>query len=286
MTGVASAAVEAQHGIASGQHLGLAFDLRWAAATHTGLIRKTNQDCYRIMGAVFVVCDGMGGHRGGEIASAVAADVVVSVGADGPLRHSDLDRSVSMANEAVLAAAAGQPDLMGMGSTLVAVAPCRVGDSFVIAGTNVGDSRVYLHEGGKTVQLSHDQSVVQELIDQGSITAEEALKHKQRSVLTHVLGMEESPEAVSWRVSPRIGQRFLLCTDGIHRSVDAKKLAAELTVGTPRTATERLVEAAFTHGAPDNLALIIIDVAPNGCDLGDEHNDSTIERKDTMEATT
>lgn len=286
MTGVAAPVVEAHRGVVRGEDLGIAFDLRWAATTHTGRVRKVNQDCYRILGPVFVVCDGMGGHLGGETASAVAADVVVALGVAGKPSESELDQSVAIANDAVLAVAADQPSLTGMGTTIVALAPCEIGGSIVIAGMNVGDSRVYLYENGNTVQLSHDQSVVQELIDRGSITVEEALRHKQRSVLTHVLGMEESPEAVSWRVPPRVGQRFLLCTDGIHRSVDASKLSTELATGSPRTAAERLVAAAFDRGAPDNLALIIVDVVPADSDSGDERTDSTIERLDRMEATT
>lgn len=238
----------------SGMHL------RWSAATHQGLRRNSNQDCFRILGPVFVVCDGMGGQNGGETASAVAADVIVATGAEPQLALTDLEQSIAAANKAVLAVSSEQPELQGLGTTVVALMILQADNTEWIVGCNVGDSRAYVAQAGVVKQLSYDHSVVQELLDQGSITPEQAPSHKQRSVLTSVVGMAETPEPYCWRIHPQPGMRFMLCTDGIHRTIGNDSVAELLKVGTPMDAVSNLCGESLAQGAPDNLALIVIDV--------------------------
>ena len=161
---------------------------------------------------VFVVADGMGGHRGGEVASAVATTEVID-GFTGPDRAS-LVRAVRQANRAVLERAAFDPDLAGMGTTLCALAVVDgsggQGGPDALAVVNIGDSRVYRLDLDELVRVSDDHSLVADLVRAGELTSEEAAVHPQRNILTRALGIEVDPTIDSWEFPPACGDRFLL----------------------------------------------------------------------------
>lgn len=276
--GAPTGSVELEHGLVSDQRCGRDTRLIWAATTHPGLRRDANQDCYRIRRSLFVVCDGMGGHKGGEIASSVAAEAMAACGDGEWATEAGLTRAVGAANSAVLAVAAERPELRGLGTTVVCVALCVVDEAVQLVGLNVGDSRAYVLGEGALTQLSRDHSVVQELIDTGSLTREAALTHKDRSVLTQAIGMPEPSTPVVWRRRPRSGMRLLLSTDGIHRVIDQSRIRDELGMGSPARAAKALAVAALEAGAPDNMALIVIDVESAASGVTGDQADRTVER--------
>lgn len=253
-----------------------ALRLSWAAGTHRGLVRSVNQDCYRVLGPVFVVCDGMGGHEGGEVASAMVADAVALSGLDGAPTWQALAQSVVDANSAVIAVAGERPELADMGTTLALLAVTD-SESPELACLNIGDSRVYVVEDGVLRQVSHDHSVVQELLDEGAVTQEQARTHAERNVLTRVVGMRPAPDPhVRW-MAPRSGLRFLLCSDGIFRGGACEALGRNLSIGDPMEAVRSLAETALALGGQDNLVALVVDVEVART-VGAGATDTTVER--------
>ena len=182
--------------------------LEAGSASHVGRIREVNQDYVASTDEVFVVADGMGGHRGGEVASAVATTEVID-GFTGPDRAS-LVRAVRQANRAVLERAAFDPDLAGMGTTLCALAVVDgsggQGGPDALAVVNIGDSRVYRLDLDELVRVSDDHSLVADLVRAGELTSEEAAVHPQRNILTRALGIEVDPTIDSWEFPPARGE--------------------------------------------------------------------------------
>ena len=233
------------------------------AATDVGMVRTENQDHLLIQPRLWLVADGMGGHRGGEVASLVASEVVASGVADlGPQR---LDDAVRRANGAVIDRALGDPDLAGMGTTLTALAAVSGadGDAEVLVLVNVGDSRTYrLAAGASAVeQLTTDHSLVAEWEREGRITAEQAATHPHRNVITRALGIDEDVEVDRWELAPTVGDRYLLCSDGLTNELDDDAIAAVL-VGTadPQVAADELVAQANVAGGRDNVTVVVVDV--------------------------
>lgn len=233
------------------------------AATDVGMVRTENQDHLLVQPRLWLVADGMGGHRGGEVASLVASEVVASGVADlGPQR---LDDAVRRANGAVIDRALGDPDLAGMGTTLTALAAVSGadGDAEVLVLVNVGDSRTYrLAAGASAVeQLTTDHSLVAEWEREGRITAEQAATHPHRNVITRALGIDEDVEVDRWELAPTVGDRYLLCSDGLTNELDDDAIAAVL-VGTadPQVAADELVARANAAGGRDNVTVVVVDV--------------------------
>lgn len=240
---------------------GGSLELSWAAATHEGLVRESNQDAFRTSSGVFLVCDGMGGHRGGERASRAAADIVLRAwDADAPPDVQSVVDSVGLANTELLREADGDSSLAGMGTTLVGLGVVLQGGRPMLLAVNVGDSRLYVRASGTVRQVSHDHSVVQELIDAGQITPEESRTHVERHVVTRVLGSDPWPEPDVWLLAPTPGTRYLLCTDGVHGELTADDLTAALAQPQPSDAVASLVAAALTAGGRDNLTAVVVDV--------------------------
>jgi protein phosphatase len=247
--------------------------LRWAALTHEGLVRASNQDTFGVAGGVFVVCDGMGGHMGGGRASEIAAGVVTEVSRYGAPTIQSLVATVEAANIAILDESRTDPDLDGMGTTLVALSLAENGGSPTWVALNVGDSRLYVADDEGPRQLSVDHSVVQELIDGGSIAADEVAGHPERHVVTRALGSELAPAADVWLMPPVAGAHFLLTTDGAHGDVDEADLIAALTNDDPVASCDALLRAALATGGRDNitaLCVVVDDVVPDAADAIDE----------------
>ena len=237
---------------------------RVGARTDVGRVRSGNEDSFMVEEPLFAVADGMGGHQGGEVASNLALETLAPVAAGG-----DLPETVRKANREVFRKASEDPNLSGMGTTLTAI--LADGDEFRVA--HIGDSRLYLLRDGELQRLTTDHTVVERLVTEGRLTAEEAEMHPQRSILTKALGVDEEIEPDDDRVSVRPGDRLLLCSDGLTGMVGEPDIQSLLASNTePQAAADALVEAANQAGGQDNITSVVIDVieedaAPTGAVL-------------------
>jgi protein phosphatase len=239
--------------------------LVWGAASDVGRIRQQNEDSYIADPRLFVVADGMGGHNAGEVASAIAVRTMLDAAGDGFTDHDTFVAAVRAANAAIHDAADGLSEQRGMGTTLTAVAPLRLaaGEPPALSITNVGDSRTYVFRDGELRQLSVDHSYVQELLSEGLVTAEEARVHPRRNIVTRALGIDGSVSPDAWVIPLVVGDRFLLCSDGLVDEVTDADIAAVLrTVADPNRAASELVAAANRNGGRDNVTVIVVDVHP------------------------
>jgi len=234
---------------------------RAAAVSHTGKIRSNNQDSGYAGRELFVVADGMGGHAGGDVASAIAVNRIRE--ADGDYDTASeaefaLQSALIAANSLLAETVFEHPELTGMGTTVSAL--LRVGDEVAIA--HIGDSRIYLFREGELSQVSVDHTFVQRLVDSGRITEEEAMVHPRRSVLMRVLGdVDASPEIDTLILATRPGDRWLICSDGLSGVVKNDDLLAALaSKDAPKQVADRLVKQSLDAGAPDNVTVVILDI--------------------------
>jgi protein phosphatase len=232
-----------------------------AAVSHVGKIRSNNQDSGFAGETLFAVADGMGGHAGGDVASALALKRLAEI--DGPYSSAvdaefALQEAIVAANAVLTEAVYEHPELTGMGTTLSALV--RVGHSVALA--HIGDSRVYRLRDDVLTQITVDHTFVQRLVDSGRITPEEAKTHPRRSVLMRVLGdVDAAPEVDLQVMDTRPGDRWMLCSDGLSGVVEHDDIAAVLRDGiTPSDAATALVKASLDHGAPDNVTVVVVDV--------------------------
>ncbi|MEO8907296.1 MAG: protein phosphatase 2C domain-containing protein [Microbacteriaceae bacterium] len=235
---------------------------RAAALSHVGKIRANNQDSGYAGRNLFVVADGMGGHAGGDVASAIALNRIKEV--DAPFGTAEealfsMQSALIAANALLAETVFEHPELTGMGTTVSAIA--RVGDKVALA--HIGDSRIYLLRDGEFSQISIDHTFVQRLVDTGRITEEEALVHPRRSVLMRVLGdVDSHPEIDTWTHDTLPGDRWLICSDGLSGVVKADELTRLVSnlSDSPKTVGEKLVRASLDAGAPDNVTVVILDI--------------------------
>jgi protein phosphatase len=231
------------------------------AASDVGKIRSSNQDSGYAGVNMFFVADGMGGHAGGDIASAITAQHVAL--ADEPAESADqaeqrLIDFIWQANEKLGVSVAEHPDLAGMGTTFSGI---LVHGTKVSIG-HIGDSRVYLARDGIVKQITSDHTFVQRLVDTGRITEEEALIHPRRSVLMRVLGdVEQFPEIDVETFETKPGDRWMVCTDGLAGVVpDGIMHRILLSKSSVKEATDLLVGEALEFGAPDNVTVVLVDI--------------------------
>jgi protein phosphatase len=233
--------------------------LTWGDVTDTGQVRSINQDSSYAVEPLFAVADGMGGHRGGEVASAVALETLV-----GSVQERTTDalvRGVQQANGAVFQRAAEDPDLRGMGTTLCAIALVSDGSGERIGLVNVGDSRIYLLRDGALQQLTEDHSLVESLLRQGRITPDEAAVHPQRNILTRALGISSAVDVDAWEGPAVTGDRYLLCSDGLFNEVLEPVIEVTLRkLADPAEAARELVRLANEGGGRDNITAVVVDV--------------------------
>ena len=232
-----------------------------AAASHVGKVRSNNQDSGYAGTHLFVVADGMGGHAGGDVASAIAIQSIAHVDrafdsveeAENVLRAALLEANGELA-ESVFQ----HPELTGMGTTVSGVV--RVGDRLALA--HIGDSRIYRWRDGELAQITKDHTFVQRLVDSGRITAEEAAVHPRRSVLMRVLGdVDLNPEIDTEIVETQPGDRWLLCSDGLSGFVSDERVAELLAEHSDASAAvEALIDESLDEGAPDNVTVVIVDI--------------------------
>ena len=227
-----------------------------AVVSHVGLIRTVNQDRGLFIPYVGVVADGMGGHAGGEIASAIAVDTFA--GATENVPTEDLIELGHLANQRINTRGQ-EPELRGMGTTLVAIS--LDGDIGQVSIINVGDSRAYRLIPGGLERITRDHSFVEDLIEQGRITRTEARTHPQRNIVTRALGIEPDVEIDAFEVFVVAGDRFVLCSDGLVDEVEDSDIAEVLaSVDDPKMAAKQLVELAVDAGGRDNITVLVADV--------------------------
>lgn len=235
-------------------------ELLGATVTHVGNVRESNQDRGHFGGYVAVVADGMGGHQGGETAATIA--ISEFVGITDPVGPSGLVELVEDANRAVFERAA-DPDLRGMGTTLVALT-LRPAEG-KISVVNVGDSRAYVVDGHSLQQLTNDHSLVEDLVRQKRLTPEEAAHHPQRNILTRALGISSHVEVDQFLRQTRVGDRFLLCSDGLFNEVSEEDILRILTsFVSPLEAAQTLVASALSGAGRDNITVVVVDVVEDG----------------------
>lgn len=232
-----------------------------AAVSHVGKIRANNQDSGYAGAHLFVVADGMGGHAGGDVASAIAAKRIAEADTVYPsVRDAEfaLQQALIAANSLLAETVFEHSELTGMGTTVSGI--LRVGDQLALA--HIGDSRIYRFRDGELTQITADHTFVQRLVDSGRITAEEAAVHPRRSVLMRVLGdVDASPEIDTAIFDAKPGDRWMLCSDGLSSYVTDDKMSSILaTVRTAQGAADRLVKESLDHGAPDNVTVVLVDI--------------------------
>jgi protein phosphatase len=229
------------------------------ARSDIGRNRQRNEDSYLVEAPLFAVADGMGGHRGGDVASSMTLEALAGKGDGRTL--TDLVEEIKEANRKVFERGEADRDLRGMGTTVTAF--LTGDDKGYIA--HVGDSRAYLLRAGALQQLTEDHTLVQRLVDDGRLTEDEAASHPQRNILTRALGVEGGLEVDQLTLDLQSGDRILLCSDGLS-SMLSRDAIQEVLEGEPDTqgACERLVDAANRAGGEDNITVVLIDV------LGDQ----------------
>ncbi|WP_020499436.1 PP2C family protein-serine/threonine phosphatase [Sciscionella marina] len=231
--------------------------LNYVARSDRGLVRSNNQDSVYAGPRLLAVADGMGGHAAGEVASKVVIAALAPLDDDDPGDDllGELRDATFAGNGAISELVASDPDMDGMGTTLTAV---------LFAGTrlglvHVGDSRAYLYRNGQLTQITHDDSFVQSLVDEGRITEDEAQNHPQRSLLLRALTGHEVEPNLTIRTT-QAGDRYLLCSDGLSGFVSHETLTETIKMPDPQECADRMIELALRAGGPDNVTVIIADV--------------------------
>lgn len=234
--------------------------LMWGARSDVGCVRNHNEDSYLVASPLFCVCDGMGGHAAGEVASAIAVETIAKTGPK-TANAAQLGAAVEAANAAIIEAAVNGVGRPGMGCT--ATAAVIEGTTLAIA--HVGDSRAYLLHEGTLIRVTRDHSYVEELVDAGEITADEARVHPNRSVITRALGSDPAMYADHFTLNVEEGDRLILCSDGLSSMIpdgEIERVAQQSS--TAQICVDNLVDAALAAGGSDNVTVVVVDVRDDG----------------------
>ncbi len=235
-------------------------ELSWAEATDRGRRRGANQDAVLASFPLFVVADGMGGHIGGEIASASTVDRLRAVAESGAVSPTSIEKALSKAVDDI----SSHPEATdeGTGTTLTGVYLDQRGERPHWVTLNIGDSRVYLERDGSIVQVTTDHSVVQELLAAGRLSPEEAENHPYGNVITRAVGPSESVTPDYVRLDVADGDRFVICSDGLTKELTDFGIQHFLHEHRdPAEAVAAMLDAALENGGRDNITVIVLDVA-------------------------
>jgi serine/threonine protein phosphatase PrpC len=233
--------------------------LSWAAATDVGHHRADNEDSFVVACPVFAVADGMGGHSCGDVASDAVVRGLATLQTAGFTTTEAIDG-------ALVSAVKGLSDVLdedqrGAGTTVTGAALVTTEDAVRWAVFNIGDSRVYAFFNGALQQVTVDHSVVQQLVDAGQITREEADYHPHSNVITRAVGVVEEPVPDYFFFNVEAGMRLLLCSDGLTKELTDAGIAHFLeSAATPQDAVDELVKAALGNSGRDNVTVVVIDV--------------------------
>ena len=228
----------------------------FGSRTDVGLVREHNEDSLLVAPPLFVVCDGMGGHEAGEVASEMAIRTMENL-ADSIKDSQSMISAVEAANLNVIKAPRQGIGREGMGTTMTAAKV--TGERVTIA--QVGDSRAYLLHNGRIQQLTRDHSLMADLIESGQITEAEARFHPNRSVITRAIGSDPYMQPDIYELNLSSGDRLLLCSDGLNAMLDDYQIEEILRdVTDPQTCADMLVSAARNAGGYDNITTIVVDI--------------------------
>lgn len=230
------------------------------AATDRGKMREHNEDAFKVAekGEFFIVADGMGGHRAGEVASQMACDLIATAldhttGSPAPQR---LESALTFANERLFDHQLHHEQCRGMGTTLTALL-IEEATGYI---AQVGDSRAYLYRAGDLSQITRDHSLVAELVRSGELGAEEAFDHPQKNVLTKALGTDPQIKIDLFELELQDGDLILLCTDGLTNMIEDLALAGLLSAGIGDNLCEELIRRANQSGGRDNITVVLVKV--------------------------
>lgn len=236
--------------------------VRTGARSDIGRLRQRNEDAYLIKEPLFVVADGMGGHRGGDVASTLALETIGSAASTEATPRALVDE-IKRANRTVLERGESDRDLRGMGTTLTGVLT-EDAKAHVV---HVGDSRAYLFRDGALQQLTEDHTLVQRMVREGRLTEDEAAQHPQRSILTRALGVDEDIPVDELSLDIHPGDRLLLCTDGLTNMLERDRIQEILeSERDPQSVCDKMVDAANRAGGDDNITVIVLDFDEGGGD--------------------
>ena len=231
--------------------------------THRGAVRQQNQDAFASQRLedgriIALVCDGMGGARAGNVASSMAVDLFMRRFLEQKDEPNDQERmqvSAALANQEVFQRAADDPNCAGMGTTLVA-ALAGPGEAVIL---NEGDSRAYHINQEGIVLVTRDHSLVEDMVERGELTREEARNHPHKNLITRALGAEPVLLADCFRQTMAPGDCLLLCSDGLSNVVTEQEMLYEVIHGGEAgTCCQRLLDIALHRGAPDNVTAVLI----------------------------
>ena len=237
--------------------------------SEVGLQREGNEDSGFVSPNILAVADGMGGYIGGEIASRTVITKLAELNPilsnpelDHESREDLLRMSIASMDSAIAEIGAQRPELVGMGTTLTSIS---LFNNYVLL-LHVGDSRAYRVRGKKIEQISHDHTVVQELVDQGRLTLDEIADHPQRSFLTQAIMGKENLTPILVAYPAVKGDKYLVCSDGLTAVVDEGKIAQALQEDL-QSAVNTLVDLTYKNGAPDNVTVIATEVGESSISM-------------------
>lgn len=254
--------------------------LEYSAASHVGLVRSVNEDSFLAGPPVFVVADGMGGHDRGDVAAALVVESFAPLVGSVTVEPTDLDRCIERSRQEILRLASGDES---PGSTVIVAAyVVQSGHGYWLL-AHEGDSRAYLWRAGSLESVTRDHSIVQELVDAGEISDEEARTHPERHVITRAIGAlaDSKPEFSLVPVEP--GARLLLCSDGLTGELSEASIGRILgeTRGSAQ-AVQQLLRAAVDAGGHDNVTALVVDVVSVGEGVRVDTLGSDAPREDTV----
>ena len=225
------------------------------------MVRQSNEDAFSAEGELFIVADGMGGHNAGEVASALAVTTMKSGARNGLTEPSQFRELVQQANTAIYTASLDDSAQSGMGTTVTALAVLP-GEEPRVMVANVGDSRTYVWRNGRLDRISIDHSYVQELVNEGIITPEEARTHPRRNIVTRALGIDRSVQVDVFTYEVRTGDRLVLCSDGLVDEVSDAEISKVIGQhSNAQECAEALIMVANTNGGRDNTTVVVVDIA-------------------------
>lgn len=252
--------------------------IAWGASTHKGHVRKINEDNFVAEPPVFMVADGMGGHDRGEVASGLVAERFRRLADATELDHDTVVEALRLAHRNIRERR--DPSGSEMGTTMAAMVLVPGPSSPHWLMVNVGDSRVYRLADGRLEQLSVDHSVVQELIEAGRLTPEGANTHPERHVITRAVGVGSDIVADYAVREPEAGERYLLCSDGVHGQLTVAEIRDALVDhADPQDAAASLVASVLAGRAPDNLTVVVVDVVAETGEPPDHVDEDTSPRR-------
>lgn len=235
------------------------WSLQQASRTDRGLVRESNEDVVHAGARLFAIADGFGAQGMDRTAGFAAVEALAALDVEAPTEDplQALGTAASGARRAVHEFTTSDPPLENTGSTLTAM--LWSGTRFALV--HVGDSRAYLLRGGELTQLTHDHTFVQSLVDEGRMTQEEAASHPQRATLLRALQRDDDAEPDLHLREAQVGDRYLLCSDGLHAVVAEQELHRVLdTAADPQQAVDHFTELVHDAGAPDNFSCVVTDV--------------------------